>query len=185
MNTARRLPGGKNEQGLDFSVSRSSLISNDMILEDVMPILHKGPLREVRALDAYVKLMRAANCVTAKVHRHLGNRNLTVGQLGVLDALHHLGPLSLRQLAGKNLMSPSNITMVVDNLEKRGLVERRRESPDRRIVEVRMTQKGTELFLELFPTHVTGIVEEMAALTESEQEELSRLCKKLGKRAQR
>jgi MarR family 2-MHQ and catechol resistance regulon transcriptional repressor len=72
--------------------------------------------------------------------------------------------------------------MVVDNLEKRGLVERKREIEDRRFITVNLTEKGRRLINEIFPSHVSAIVKEMSILTDVEQEELRRLCRKLGKR---
>jgi MarR family 2-MHQ and catechol resistance regulon transcriptional repressor len=138
-----------------------------------------GTKKEITALDAYIKLMKAAKSATSRIHRHLKPWNLTTGQLAILDALYHLGPLSQRDLAEKILVTSGNITMVVDNLEKRSLVERIRGTEDRRFVTVHLTEKGARLFEEMFPGHVEKIVAEMGALTGPEQEELGRLCRKL------
>ena len=94
----------------------------------------------------------------------------------------HLGPLSQRDLAQKLLKSGGNITMVIDNLEKRQLVKRDRQTEDRRFITVCLTEKGRHLITEVFPRHVAAVTEEMSILTDSEQEELSRLCRRLGKR---
>ena len=141
---------------------------------------HQGSIDEVKALDAYIKLMRASNTVTARVHRHLSGARLSVSQFGVLEALHHLGPMSQNTIAAKILKSGGNITTVIDNLEKRDLVERRRLLEDRRVVMVHLTEKGHQLIAELFPRHVRVIVEEMRTLSQSEQDQLGRLCRKLG-----
>jgi MarR family 2-MHQ and catechol resistance regulon transcriptional repressor len=98
----------------------------------------------------------------------------------VLEALYHLGPLSQGELAKKILKSSGNITMVIDNLEKRGLVKRERSPEDRRVYVVRLTVEGRRLIGSIFPRHAAKIVEEMKALTRTEQEELSRLCRKVG-----
>ena len=82
----------------------------------------RGNGREVTALNTYVKMMRAVESLTARVHRHLSSVGLTVSQFGVLEALYHLGPLSQREIGQKILRSSGNITLVIDNLEKRGLV---------------------------------------------------------------
>lgn len=58
-----------------------------------MPTHHIGPPGEVAALDAYIKLMRAADSVTARLEPVMGSAGLTVGQFGTLEALLHLGPL--------------------------------------------------------------------------------------------
>ncbi len=143
---------------------------------------YRGTAEEVTALDAYIKLARAAESVTARLNRRTTAAGLTVSQFGVLEALYHLGPMCQRDLGKKILRSSGNITMVVDNLEKRGLVRREREAADRRFVTVHLTAKGRRLIEEILPRHVQAIVEEMSVLTPAEQEELGRLCKMLGLR---
>ncbi len=72
--------------------------------------------------------------------------------------------------------------MVIDNLEKRHLVERRRDSTDRRVVTVHLTDTGRSLIEELFPRHLQAILAEMNILTPLEQTQLGHLCRKLGLR---
>jgi len=145
-----------------------------------MATKHQGPGRETRALDAYISLMRAAESVTARTHGHLAGAKLTLGQFGALEALHHLGPLRTTDLARKLLRSPGNMTTVLDNLEKSGLIRREQQKTDRRCTVVSITARGTTLMREVFPRHVAEMVREFAALTQREQEELKRLCQKLG-----
>ena len=140
----------------------------------------KGTKQQIRALDAFIKLVRAAGSVSGRVEAHLAEIGLTVSQFGVLEALLHLGPLYQKDLAKKILKSTGNITMVVDNLEERGLVERVREEKDRRHYSVQITEKGSALMRSFFPGHVDKIVKEMGVLTTAEQNELARLCKKVG-----
>lgn len=149
-------------------------------MEGKMGTHYSGTEEEVKALDAYIKLMRAAESVTTRVHRHLAHKGLTVSRFGVLEALYHLGPLSQSDLGRKLLKSGGNITLVVDNLEKLGLVRRERLSGDRRYVEVHLTEQGRQLIGEVFPVHVRAVVDEMKTLAEPEQEQLGFLCRKLG-----
>jgi MarR family 2-MHQ and catechol resistance regulon transcriptional repressor len=107
---------------------------------------------------------------------------LTISQFETLEVLFHLGPMCQRELGEKILKSSGNMTMVIDNLEKRGLVKRQREGGDRRFVTVHLTEEGYRLINEILPRHVAAITEEMSFLTPSEQEELGRLCKLLGLR---
>lgn len=140
-----------------------------------------GTKDEVRALDTYIKLARAAESVSSRIHRHLADADLTVSQFGVLEALLHLGPLYQRELAEKLLRSGGNMTLVIDNLEKRELVKREREADDRRCIKVCLTEKGKQLINQIFPSHVAAVVNEMSILTPEQQEELGRLCRRLGK----
>lgn len=133
-----------------------------------------------RALNTYTKLMRASESVTARSSRVMAVAGLTISQFGVLEALLHKGPLCQRDIAAKILKSSGNMTMVIDNLEKRGLVRRERDSSDRRYFTVYLTETGSELVVRVFAHVEKVIVEEMGALTTEEQEELGALCKKLG-----
>ncbi|MGD8521365.1 MAG: MarR family transcriptional regulator, partial [Desulfobacterales bacterium] len=135
---------------------------------------------KMRALNTYTKLMRAAESVTARTHRHLSSKGLTISQFGVLEALYHLGPLSQKEIGQKILRSSGNITMIIDNLEKRDLVTRKRDMADRRFFIVHLTDKGIKLISKIFPPHATKISDEMSVLNVAEQETLGRLCKKLG-----
>jgi MarR family 2-MHQ and catechol resistance regulon transcriptional repressor len=147
-----------------------------------VPSRYNGTPEEQRALDAYIKLQRAAETVTVHTTRHLAGRGLTVSQFAVLEALHHLGTLSQRDLADKLLKSTGNMSIVLKALEQRGFVSRVRDPGDNRYMQVCITAAGRRFLMQFFPEHVHGIVEEMSVLSAKEQEELARLCRKLGLR---
>jgi MarR family transcriptional regulator, 2-MHQ and catechol-resistance regulon repressor len=157
-------------------------MSNDLMWSDQMSTHYQGTRAERRALDAFIKLARASNSVAAALAETFAAAGLTESQFGVLEALLHLGPLHPRDLAKKLLCSTGNLTLVLDNLEKNGLVRRERGNADRRYVTVHLTPEGRMLIGELFPRHVAAVVERFGVLTAAEQEELGRLCRKLGRR---
>ena len=128
--------------------------------------------------------MRAAESMTARAHQHLSSAGLTISQFGVLEALYHLGPLSQKDIGQKILRSSGNITMVIDNLEKRSLVRRERDRQDRRSFIVHLTDAGNQLIRKIFPPHAAVISNEMNSLTAAEQQALGDLCKKLGLRGE-
>lgn len=142
---------------------------------------HRGDDAERRALDAYIKLMRAADSVTAAVQPALAEAGLTLGQFGVLETLMHLGPLPQHELASKLLRSSGNTSVVLANLERAGLVQRRRRNEDRRVQVVSLTPRGQQLIGEIFPRHAASLTRRMAALSPQEQETLGALSRKLGR----
>ena len=146
-----------------------------------MPTHYQGTPEEVLALNTLIKLTRAADSLTARLFRCATLDNLTPSQLGVLESLYHLGPLRQGEICAKQLKSGGNITLVVDNLEKRDLVRRARDPDDRRAIVVSLTETGRELIERIFPQHVADVVLEMSVLTPEEQETLGRLCRALGK----
>jgi MarR family 2-MHQ and catechol resistance regulon transcriptional repressor len=141
---------------------------------------HRGTAAETRALDTYIKLRRAVNALSLREGEVMRSAGLTESQFGALEALFHLGPLCQRELAEKVLKSAGNMTTVVDNLERRGLVERRRDGSDRRIVTVHLTEEGEALVREVFPRVVGALVGAFSGLTAGDQNQLAALCLRLG-----
>ena len=133
------------------------------------------------ALNMWVKLARAADTLAMLTARDIDRCELTVAQFGVIESLGHLGPMKIGEMCSKKLMSGGNMTVVVDNLEKLGLVERGKDENDRRAYVVKLTKKGEEKFAEMFPKHAQ-VVEELvwSVLNEEEIKTLSELLKKLG-----
>ena len=145
-----------------------------------MPTHYQGNEEERAALDAFIKLLRAADSVCARTTAHLARYQLTASQFGVLEAVYHLGPLHQHVLGRKLLKSGGNITMVVDHLEQRGLVRRERDTSDRRRIRVVLTPSGMKLVSTLFPRHAAIIRDDMSTLSAAELKQLGKLCKTVG-----
>ena len=138
-----------------------------------------GDERE-RSLRLWIALARCyatfARAISGKVQEY----GLTPPQFGILEALYHLGPLSLGELADKLLVTGGNVTYVMDRLEEQGLVYRERSPADRRIIQAKLTAKGHALVAEVFPGHGEFVESLCDALDGAEQEEMRALLKKLG-----
>ncbi|MFA6541754.1 MAG: MarR family transcriptional regulator [Bacteroidota bacterium] len=132
------------------------------------------------ALSLWVKLARASDTIAMISAKDIAKYNVTVPQFGVIESLGHLGPMTIGKICSKKLMSGGNMTVVVDNLEKEGYVERISNPDDRRSTVIKLTSKGESKFSEMFPSHARHIEELCSVLTEEEQIQLSELLKKLG-----
>ncbi len=132
------------------------------------------------ALGLWTKLARASAAFNRLSAENIRTFGLTEPQFAVLECLGHLGPLSPGALSKKMLVTSSNITCVVDNLVREGLVERARNGKDRRSTLVGLTPKGWSLFEENFARHADFIRKAVSVLTEKEQLTLSDLLRKLG-----
>jgi MarR family 2-MHQ and catechol resistance regulon transcriptional repressor len=142
---------------------------------------YEGTPTERQALDAFIKLKRAAETISSRLQPLLVENGLSESQFGVLEVLLHVGPMCQRDLGEKLLRSCGNITMVVDNLEKRQLIQRVRSTEDRRYITVSLTAAGRALITDLFPHHVANVVVAMSALDGGEQQRLGDLCRQLGR----
>jgi MarR family 2-MHQ and catechol resistance regulon transcriptional repressor len=146
-----------------------------------MPTHFIGSRAEMCTLDTFIKLTRCANSILSRLSERNTVGDLTPSQFAVLEALYHLGPMTQGEVSMKVLKSGSNMTTVIDNLERDGLVRRERDAKDRRVIHVHLTEAGTSKLEAVLPRHVTALVEEFSVLSASEQETLGELCKKLGK----
>ena len=140
---------------------------------------YRGMKGDARALAAYVKLLRASESVLRESTRPLALYDLTPSQFGVLEALYDDGPQCLSDLARRILKTSGNLTVVVENLEKRRLVRCRPGRRDRRFITVALTAKGRSLLRSILPGHATAVVAVMDRLSAREQEALGTLCGKL------
>jgi MarR family 2-MHQ and catechol resistance regulon transcriptional repressor len=139
-----------------------------------------GNAAERAALGAFVKFMRAHATLSGLISTQVAAHGLTAGQFGVLETLWHLGPLCQNQLGEKLLSSKPNISAVITNLERDGLVRREREAADRRSVRVHLTPKGEGLIAQAFPAFAAYMTGALGCLGAAELKALGTLCKKLG-----
>jgi MarR family 2-MHQ and catechol resistance regulon transcriptional repressor len=141
---------------------------------------YRGTKQEQRSLSTFIKMMRCVESFNLRTLRLSPAKRLSFSQFAVLEALFHLGPMYQKDLAVKLLKTAGNLTMVINNLEKQGLVKRDRQLPDRRFRMIHLTAQGTKLIADIFPKHAAIITREMSVLSNEEQEMLGSLCKKLG-----
>ena len=141
---------------------------------------YNGTAKEKLALDTYIKLIRSGDSLSSGIKLILAKNSLTESQFNVLDALFHLGHLTQKEIGKKLLKSGGNITLVVDNLEKPGLVERRRDEKDRRTFTIHLKGKGKDKIKSVLPDIVKFITEEMNILTSKQQYEIQKMCKAIG-----
>jgi len=146
-----------------------------------MPTHYSGTRAEVRTLDTFIKLTRCTNSLFTRLSERNTVGDLTPSQFAVLEALFHLGSLTQGEVSTKVLKSGSNMTTVIDNLERDGLVKRERDVKDRRVIHVNLTKTGAAKLESVLPNHIAALVEEFSVLSASEQETMAELCKKLGK----
>jgi MarR family 2-MHQ and catechol resistance regulon transcriptional repressor len=124
-----------------------------------MPTHYSGTSAETRTLDTFIKLTRCTNSMLARLAERNTVGELTPSQFAVLEALYHLGPMTQGKVSNKVLKSVSNITTVIDHLERDELVRRERNEKDRRVIHVHLTEAGTSKFDSLFPRNVAALVE--------------------------
>jgi DNA-binding MarR family transcriptional regulator len=97
-------------------------------------------------------------------HRH----SLSLVHLNVLSALETEGPLSMRRLAEAMDVSDASATGIVDRMEKRGIVERRHATGDRRVVLVYSTDTGKLILRDMADHRIDALSKVLTLLSEEE-----------------
>ncbi len=94
-------------------------------------------------------VVRTARTMKKALDTKLSEYGLTTSQLTVLNALAKEDGLSLSVVGKRVYLDKPAITGLADRLEKDNFVERRRTSTDRRVIQLFLTDKGSNLLQEL------------------------------------
>jgi DNA-binding MarR family transcriptional regulator len=137
------------------------------------------PIDEL-ALAVASNIWRAAQGFKLKMEREvLREHDLSFASFSTLFIIWIWGPIETREIAKSQAVSKATVTSVLIRLEKRGLVRRKSSKVDKRLVIVSLTETGKSLIEWLFPKFNQGESELASMLTESEQESLASLLRKI------
>ena len=114
-----------------------------------------------------------------KLESDLGKLGLTPPQFYVLATIGYAGSLPFGEIGAKMMVTVSNLTGIVDRLEQKKLVLRKRDETDRRVVHVTLTDKGSNLYKTTIPVFERSIAEIFSSLDLPHQKELSALLRTL------
>lgn len=135
-------------------------------------------------VHVFLVLWKAARAVEAYAEKSVAGLEMCGSDFAVLEALLHKGPLAVNEIGKKVLLTSGSITVAVDRLEDRGLVERRAHGTDRRARIVHLTKEGRKMITRAYADHAADLERLAAAsLTTKERAALIRLLKQIGFKA--
>jgi DNA-binding MarR family transcriptional regulator len=130
-------------------------------------------LKLLIALARGVQSMRKQELITIR------EGNLTLAQFGVLEYVYHRGDARIKDIIQRMLATGGNMTVVVDNLEKMGLIFRYPDPNDKRARLIALTDRGKTLMETVFPRHVKHMSEVFSVFDDEEKRQLIYLMRKL------
>jgi len=137
------------------------------------------------ALRIWLRLLTCTQLIERQVRSRLREEFATT--LPRFDLMAQLeryrDGLKMNELSRLLMVTGGNVTAIVDQLEKEGLVERLDEPADRRAFRIRLTRGGVKTFTEMARAHEHWVVELLAGLTRRERDELLKLLAKLKQHA--
>jgi MarR family transcriptional regulator, 2-MHQ and catechol-resistance regulon repressor len=132
-------------------------------------------------VHVFLVLWKAARAVEAFAENSISQLEMCGSDFAVLEALLHKGPLPINEIGKKVLLTSGSITVAVDRLEQKGLVERRAHGTDRRAKIVHLTKDGRKIITRVYTDHAADLERLVSAsLTRKERETLIRLLKQIG-----
>jgi len=130
-------------------------------------------------METFSKLVQTAETVSSCAYAHLKDFGLTVSQFGVLEALYTKGAMCQKDIAEIIRKTTGNMTTVIDNLEKSGLAERRKDRNDRRFFTVSITEKGMDLINMVYDRYKSNVERVMGRLSAEDRQMLETILRKL------
>ena len=138
-----------------------------------------------RALRIWLRLLTCTQLIEQRVRSRLRERfATTLPRFDLMAQLErHREGLKMNELSRLLMVTGGNVTAIVDQLEKEGLVERLDEPADRRAFRIRLTRAGERSFGEMACAHEEWVVVLLAGLSRREHEELLKLLAKVKQHA--
>lgn len=135
----------------------------------------RGGLRRPGLL-AWLRLMRVYQKVDRASAEHLRGWGLSVAQFDVLARVGSQAGIKQQEVADSLLVTKGNVCQLLDRMEDRGLIVRRREG---RANHLFLTEAGRRLYDEAVPAQEAMVSERFSALSDEEQAQLHELLRKL------
>jgi DNA-binding MarR family transcriptional regulator len=132
-------------------------------------------------LEAILYLYTESRRLTKELARQV---DLTGPQLTVLKLLEGVGDLSLSELSERIRAQNSTVTGIIDRMEREGLVVRARSTEDRRVVKIKLTDKGSKIARAIAVEPMEIFRGALDSLTPGETRELLKILTKIAKRVQ-
>ena len=129
-------------------------------------------------LSTLVVFTRAEHAIHKKEYQTIKESGLTPAQFGVLEVLYNKGDLKINELIEKILTTSGNITVVIKNLEKEGLIQKSADPKDKRSCIISLTDKGKQYIEAILPKHIDNIRSIFEVLSNEEKRVLKDILKK-------
>lgn len=132
-----------------------------------------------KAMKTSVRLERVFYLLNNINENYFSKSGITFNQFKILEALYHLGDLNVGTITKLTSSTPGNTTVVVKNLKRDGFISSKKDPNDNRASILTISEKGSKIIEDLFPTHAQNLHDFMQSLDNSEIDNLYYLLDKL------
>lgn len=132
-------------------------------------------------LKLVIALSRAVNTHNRAALEVFRRHGLTMAQFAVLEVLYHKGAMKVGEITEKILSTAGNMTVVIQNMERDGLIECCKHPQDSRARLIAIADKGAEKLSSLFPEYLKVIENVFSSLSAEEKQFIGQRLKKIVK----
>jgi DNA-binding MarR family transcriptional regulator len=155
------------EEGADSKMPKST--------SEIASIVSKSEDRT----ELWARISDAWKRLTRRAEENLSKIDLSIPDFRILKTLDRSGPCPMARLSRETMLTQAAITVIVDELEERRLVERIRSDKDRRVINIQITNNGRSLLREALRIHGRLVEQIMSSLTSEELAKLEEMMSKL------
>ena len=137
--------------------------------------------RTDKSMQTWIQIVRAFTKIRNKELKYINECGLTMNQFEVLEVLYHRGDLQVGAITKLIMSTPGNVTVVVKNLHRDGLVQTLPSPEDSRVRIVSITEEGKTLIGNMFGQHAANLKSYFDVLSEDELIMMYDLLRKLQK----
>ncbi|GGR32748.1 MarR family winged helix-turn-helix transcriptional regulator [Streptomyces netropsis] len=133
-------------------------------------------------VEVFGRLQRLGSALEKKFRKFAAERDLELGEFDVLTTLQRSGPpyeLTAGAFRKASMVTSGAITNRIDRMEAKGLVERVRDTTDRRSVKIRLTERGHEITHAYMTDHLAHEADMLELFERAECEELAGMLRRL------
>ncbi|WP_026859493.1 MarR family winged helix-turn-helix transcriptional regulator [Jeotgalicoccus psychrophilus] len=139
--------------------------------------------RTEESLKAFVGIKRTNDILEKLVKNDAQQYGLNISEFAVLELLFHKGPQPINRIQERILIANSSTTYILDKLEKKDYIIRKRDENDRRSMKAALTEEGENLIRRIFPAHSELLTGLFSALSDEELSAFRETLKKISANA--
>lgn len=138
-------------------------------------------IQRLSGVHLWLVLWRTFDALRDYAAGNIASLGLGLSDFAVLEVLLHKGPMAVNAIGAKIRLTSGSISVAIDRLQAKGLVERRNDPTDRRSHVVHLTPEGRKLIQCAFAAHAAAMEEATSGLSREERAQAIALLRKLGK----
>lgn len=159
-------------------------MTSNILISRQMKTTNSKSKTDTSGVHLWLVLWKASRMIEAHSTRSIDGLGMCLSDFGVLEALLHKGPLTVKELGAKVLLTSGSMTAAIDRLISRGFVEREEDAKDRRVRVVRLTAMGRAMIRDAFEDHKVAMEQAVAGLNIGDRAVLIDLLRRLGQSAE-